>query len=216
MTGGVTFMGFGGLMSERSLTMVAPMSRATPLPAAERRSAIMAATERLLVERGHAVSTREIAEAAGIAEGTIFRVFATKDAIVDALFADAFDARADWAKLRGVEVGNGLEACLVELVEMLQRRIRRVMALFAAVGFRQPLAKPEILEQRRAGYEAIADLLRPHAARLRASPEDAARHLHGLVLAMTHPMLTDRPIDDAREIVDLALNGIARKKGQGN
>ena len=209
-------MGFGGLMSERSLTMVAAMSRATPLPAAERRSAIMAATERLLVERGHAVSTREIAEAAGIAEGTIFRVFATKDAIVEALFEDAFDARADWEKLKRVDLGTSLEACLVELVEMLQRRIRRVMALFAAVGFRQPLAKPEILEQRRAGYEAIADLLRPHAARLSASPEDAARHFHGLVLAMTHPMLTDRPIHDAREIVDLALNGIARQKGQGN
>jgi AcrR family transcriptional regulator len=98
----------------------------------------MAATERLLVERGHAVSTREIAEAAGIAEGTIFRVFATKDAIVEALFEDAFDARADWESLKRVEIGNGLEACLVELVVMLQRRIRRVLALFAAVGFRQP------------------------------------------------------------------------------
>jgi hypothetical protein len=27
-------------------------------------------------------------------------------------------------------------------------------------------------------------------------------------------MLTDRPIHDAREIVDLALNGIVRQKGQ--
>jgi AcrR family transcriptional regulator len=51
----------------------------------------MAVTEKLLVERGKDVSTREIAEAAGIAEGTIFRVFATKDAIIDAIFADAFD-----------------------------------------------------------------------------------------------------------------------------
>jgi hypothetical protein len=99
---------------------------------------------------------------------------------------------------------------------MLQRRIRRVMALFAAVGFRQPQANPEILEQRRLGYEAIADLLRPHAARLRTSPEDAARHLHGMVLAMTHPMLTDRPIDDPRDIVDLALNGIAGQRDKGN
>jgi AcrR family transcriptional regulator len=196
--------------------MVGPMSRATPLPAAERRSEILAATERLLVERGQAVSTREIAEAAGIAEGTIFRVFATKDAIIEALFEDAFDARADWEKLRAVDGAKGLEACLVELVEMLQRRIRRVMALFAAVGFRQPQANPEILEQRRLGYEAIAELLRPHAARLRSSPEDAARHLHGVALALTHPMLTDRPIHDAREIVDLALNGIARQKGQGS
>jgi len=182
------------------------------MPAAERRSEIMVATERLLVEHGHAVSTREIAEAAGIAEGTIFRVFATKDAIVDALFEDAFDARADWEKLKAADPAQGLEACLVELVEMLQRRIRRVMALFAAVGFRQPQANPEILEQRRLGYEAIAELLRPHAARLRATPDDAARHLHGMVLAMTHPMLTDRPIHDPSEIVDLALNGIAGQK----
>ena len=209
-------MELGGLMSERSLTMVAPMSRATPLPAAERRSAIMAATERLLVERGQAVSTREIAEAAGIAEGTIFRVFATKDAIVDALFEDAFDACADWDKLTAVDPASGLEPCLVELVELLQRRIRRVMALFAAVGFRKPQASPEILEQRRLGYEAIARLLRPHHARLRTSPDAAARHIHGMVLAMTHPMLTDRPIHDPREIVDLALNGVARHTNGDN
>jgi AcrR family transcriptional regulator len=186
------------------------------MPAAERRSEIMAATERLLVARGHAVSTREIAEAAGIAEGTIFRVFPTKDAIVDALFEDAFDARGDWQRLKTVDPAMGLEACLVELVEMLQRRIGRIMALFAAVGFRQPQANPEILEQRRLGYEAIAELLRPHAARLRTSPEDAARRLHGVVLAMTHPMLTDRPIHDAREIVDLALNGFSRQKDEGH
>jgi AcrR family transcriptional regulator len=186
------------------------------MPAAERRCEIMVATERLLVELGHAVSTREIAEAAGIAEGTIFRVFPTKDAIIDALFEDAFDARADWETLRAIDPAKGLETCLIELVEMLQRRIRRVMALFAAVGFRQPQANPEILEQRRLGYEAIADLLRPHGARLRTSPEDAARHLHGMVLAMTHPMLTDRPIHDPREIVDLALNGVVRQKDERN
>ena len=203
-------------MSECSLTIARPMSRATPLPAAERRSVIMAATERLLVERGHAVSTREIAEAAGIAEGTIFRVFPTKDAIIEALFEDAFDSRADWDQLRLIDPANGLEACLVALVDLLQRRIRRIMALFAAVGFRQPQAKPEILEQRRLGYEAIAALLRPHAARLRRSPEDTARHLHGMVLAMTHPMLTDRPIGDSREIVELALNGVARQTHEGN
>jgi hypothetical protein len=98
----------------------------------------------------------------------------------------------------------------VELVTLLQARIKRVMALFAAVGFRQPRSAPHMFEQRRLGYQAIADLLRPHAARLRVSPDDAARTLHGLVLAMTHPMLTDRPIGDPGEIVDIALRGIGR------
>lgn len=198
------------LMSERSLTSVPPMSRAPALPAAERRRAIMAVTEKLLVERGKDVSTREIAEAAGIAEGTIFRVFATKDAIIDAIFADAFDPKAGWNALTEPGSKANLETCLVELVTLLQARIKRVMALFAAVGFRQPRSAPHMFEQRRLAYQAIADLLRPHAGRLRVDPDDAARTLQGLVLAMTHPMLTDRPIGDPREIVDIALRGIGR------
>ena len=53
--------------------------RAAALPADERRSMIVAAALPLLLEHGEMVKTRDIAAAAGIAEGTIFRVFATKD-----------------------------------------------------------------------------------------------------------------------------------------
>ncbi len=48
------------------------MSRATPLPLDERRAALIAATEPLLEQFGRDVSTRQIAEAACVAEGTIF------------------------------------------------------------------------------------------------------------------------------------------------
>lgn len=188
--------------------------RANPLGAPERRRAIMAATERLLVERGKDVSTREIAEAAGIAEGTIFRVFATKDAIIDAIFVDAFDDTAARESLRRECAGMAFDECLLAIVTSLQTRMRRVLALIAAVGFRDPPDESEMLEQRRLGYAATAELLAPHADALRVDPDRAARVLHGLALAMTHPMLIDTPVTDPAAIVDLVLRGIGRTGGK--
>ena len=60
---------------------VAPR-RAAPMAADDRRQAIVDAVVPLLLEQGGDVTTRQIAEAAGIAEGTIFRVFPDKAALL--------------------------------------------------------------------------------------------------------------------------------------
>src|SRR4051794_36826348 len=57
-------------------------SRAVRMSPDERRAAIVAAVLPLLEREGVEVPTRRIAEAAGIAEGTIFRVFPDKRSLL--------------------------------------------------------------------------------------------------------------------------------------
>src|SRR5947207_2374501 len=73
--------------------------RATPLAPAARRAAIVEATLPLLRAHGLSITTRQIAEAAGVAEGTIFGVFPDKDALLQAVMEAAFDPEPVRAQL---------------------------------------------------------------------------------------------------------------------
>ena len=70
-------------MSAHSRTLP-DVPRAPRLTPDERRGALIEATIPLLLQHGASVSTRQIAEAAGVAEGTIFRVFDSKEDLVHA------------------------------------------------------------------------------------------------------------------------------------
>lgn len=194
------------------------MVRAKAIPAAERRAAIIAATERLIIERGGAVNTRAIAEAAGIAEGTIFRVFPTKDAIIDAIFADAFDVDAYGREIKAIGRRGDLRTRLILAIEILQRRIRRVMALFAAIGFRKPAnfdPRSGLGGQRRFGFEEIAVMLAPDVKQLRVSPTTAARMVLSMVMTLSMFGGASPNVDAALtpdEVADLILNGVGKIK----
>ena len=81
------------------------MTRAAPLPPAERRAALIAATEPLLERFGREVSTRQIAQAACVAEGTIFRAFPTKEALIDAVLDDIFAVESTCDRLARIDRG---------------------------------------------------------------------------------------------------------------
>ena len=76
-------------MSEHSLIhWCVVMTRARPLPPAERRASLIAATRQLILDHGPDVTTRQVAEAAKVAEGTLFRVFPTRRDLIAATIAD--------------------------------------------------------------------------------------------------------------------------------
>ena len=82
------------------------------MPAEERRASILAATVPLLIDHGTQITTRQIAEAAGVAEGTIFRVFVDKETLIEAAVEQAFDPAPVEAELRAIDPTLALEARL--------------------------------------------------------------------------------------------------------
>jgi AcrR family transcriptional regulator len=191
------------------------VTRAAPLPLDERRAALIAATEPLLERFGREVSTKQIAEAAGIAEGTIFRAFATKEALIDAVIEDAFDIQRTCDELAGVDLALSLEKRLVAAVAILQERLRRVLALFGSLRLRKEANDYDSFRAKQQAdnellNSAIAPLIKPDQDQLRLAAIEAASAVRAITFSMTHHILGDQRLAEPQQIVDLVLHGICR------
>jgi len=181
--------------------------RATALPPDERRSMIVAATLPLLLEHGDRVTSRQIAEAAGIAEGTVFRAFADKDELIVAVLEAAIDPQPLEQALAGISRDLPFEAMLAAAVVRIQQRVIDVWRLMSSVGtrFHERTRRPM------ADSDALVRIFAAHADQIRVEPIEAARLLRALTLSTTHPMLADEP-RSPDELVQLFLHGVAGKE----
>lgn len=191
--------------------------RARRLAPEARRRTLIEATLPLVLRHGAAVSTRQIAEAAGVAEGTIFSVFPHKDALMRAVIAAALDPGATLGELAGVDRSLPLRARLVAAVQILQARLTGVFGLLDALGMHRPPddAKcvggdhPAPSTMNDAFREAVADLVGPDSATLRVPAVELAHVLRLLVFSGTHPRICDGMPLSADQIVTTVLDGLA-------
>lgn len=166
---------------------------------------IVNATLPLLLESGEMVTTRQMADAAGIAEGTIFRVFADKDAVIAAVLDAALDVEPLERAIAAIDPDLSLDAALEAVVALLQQRVVDIWRLFSALGsrFHDPNRRPPAL------IDALVSLLDAHRGELGIDPGGAACLLRALTLSVTHPMLAGEPMPPA-VIVSLFLHGVSQ------
>jgi AcrR family transcriptional regulator len=179
--------------------------RAEALPADERRAMIVQATLPLLLEHGEMVTTRQIAEAAGIAEGTIFRVFADKDELIAAVVEQALDPTAIEQSLGAIDADAPLEVVVTAAVRLLQRRALDIARLMASVG---PRFHPHRPVPDRPGLIALFEAHRHH---ITVEPAAAARWLAALTLSTSHPMLSAE-LTPPERIAALFLHGVSNEE----
>lgn len=187
--------------------------RAPSLPPAERRAALLEAALPLVLERGPEVTTREIAAAAGVAEGTIFRVFDSKDDLVTAAARTVFDTTVLEHELGHIRSDAPLVDRLTQLAEVTQVAGRRIVAVVTAFGRpcdRERLGTPHDLHDPQAIARVrarMAALLEPDAHRLRTPVAEVVDLIRMLAWMSVHPMNPGRPLT-APEIADVLLHGV--------
>jgi len=112
--------------------------RAKPLAPDERRAAIIDAVIPLIREQGRAVSSKAMADAAGIAEGTLFRAFGDKDSVIQAAFERFMDPEPFRNALRGIDPDEPTEEKVRQVLSLLQERFSGVVGLMTAIGMQGP------------------------------------------------------------------------------
>jgi len=186
--------------------------RVPALSPEERRAALIAATIPLLREHGTDVSTKQIADAAGVAEGTIFGVFKDKATLLRAAAVSALDPQPLLRDLRNIDLNLPLRARLVVAAGLVREHVAGHGALFLVVrgplfaGDRSSLV--ELMATRYLVLNGLTLLIEPDARQLRRSPAIAARLLLSLVGSPRGAFgVLDETFDD-EEAVSLVLDGL--------
>ena len=189
--------------------------RARPMSRDERRDKLIDVTLDLLRIHGRAVTTRQIADRAGVAEGTIFRVVETKEELVDAAIMRAFQPGGLEDRVREIDASLPLEQRLVTLVGILQQRFRATFDLMHKVGLVRPPDHvhdhPEADAVRARIGALLAGVVAPDAEALTVPVEEFVHRLRLLTFAGSHPHIADGHLLTPEQVVSTLLHGLQKR-----
>jgi AcrR family transcriptional regulator len=179
----------------------------------ERRDMLIDAALPLICRHGLKVTSKQIAEAAGVAEGTVFRAFGDKDNLVRAALDRGLDPAPILAELAAVDMSLPVRERVRAVTEILQRRFIAVFELMLAVRMQGPPDDDEAHRDRaRPAHAAILAevqrILAPDAAEFRLPVPDVVRIMRLLTFAGSHPLITDGRLLTVDDITLVLLDGI--------
>ena len=197
-------------------------SRAASLPPDERRRAILDAVVPLIVEHGAGVTTRQLAEAAEVAEGTLFRVFEDKAALLHAAAHAVLDPEHGRRALADVDPDLDLAQMVRTVVEQQLHSLGRAMQVLMAVrsavgppaGHDRPGPPAFVLESHRVVLEGLTALFERYRGELRVEPQRAALLLRALLFGCRQPWQDPGLGLTAEEIADVLVCGVRARSSE--
>jgi AcrR family transcriptional regulator len=196
-----------GRLSDGSEPVV-KSGRASPMSVEDRRASIIAAVTPLLIEHGRQVTTAQIAAAAGIAEGTIFRAFGDKETLIDAAIEAHLDPEPFRRDMRAIDRTLPLEVKVRRLIELMHKRFTTLFQLMNALG----LAGQRPKHHAQSDFVLrVVDLLDGEEGQLRFTGERVSQFIRMVALSASLPhVIGDSPID-TDTLADFVLHGIMKE-----
>lgn len=181
------------------------------MPPEQRRASIVEATLPLLQLQGVSISTRQIAEAAGVAEGTLFRVFDSLSDILEATITEYLSVERLRAYLADIDAGDSLESVTRATIQLMIDDYRNARAVFATAHFHPHDAKSSALRENIRERVTVLhgwaeEQFRSYTDQLRVTPEQYSHFVitlaHGYGNRLSEPYTIT--VDD---LTRLALHG---------